>query len=150
MKALIPLSFLLALALAPFTAYAAPSMVGKWSCENYDESNAFLGVVTYFEDGTSEGSFNLNAVQEGTEISIYGVYRADWAQTPTSLSETITWVDIQVLKVNGQDFSKSPTENEMEQSMVNAGTTHSQIIDSSEVEVVLEDTEGKISKCALL
>lgn len=139
----------LLLVTTPFAALATPSMVGKWSCENYDENNSLQGVVTYFDDSTSEGSFNMNALQGDTTISIFGVYRADWEQNGTALTETITWVDIQELTVNGQDYGKTSTENEMEQSMIAAGSTHSEIIDSSEVEVVLEDAEGNVSTCRL-
>lgn len=139
----------LLLALSPVAAHATPSMVGKWSCENYDEVNSIQGVVTYFENATSEGSFNMNSLNGGTAISMFGVYRADWEKNGTSLTETITWVDIQDLTINGQDFSKTQTENEIEQSMIAAGSTHSEIIDFSEVELVLEDAEGNISTCLL-
>jgi hypothetical protein len=134
---------------APLAAMATPSMVGQWSCEHYSEESPIMGTVAYYNDGTSEGSFQATLRQEGTTVELVGAYRADWLQENTLLVETITWVDIQELAVNGVDFLNTPTEKAFEDGMMAEGKTFSQIIDSSEVMVVLEDSEGDISSCNL-
>lgn len=137
------------IAFTPVIAHAVPSMIGQWSCENYSETNQVLGTVAYYDNGRSEGSFDASVINGDVTVEMIGAYRADWLQENTLLVETITWVDIQDLLINGQSFLNTPTEKEFEGAILAEGKTFSQIIDSSEVSVVLEDSEGNISSCAL-
>ncbi|MEY8098214.1 hypothetical protein AB9F29_12425 [Falsihalocynthiibacter sp. S25ZX9] len=137
------------LALAPFGAFAEPSMVGQWSCENYSETNQIMGTVAYYNNGTSEGSFDATIVGSDATVELIGTYRADWKQEKSLLVETMTSVDVQDLLINGQSYMDTPTETEFENAMLAEGATTSQIIDSSEVMVVLQDTDGNISSCSL-
>lgn len=147
MRNFLPLAALVTL--APISALAAPSMVGQWSCENYSETSPIMGTVAYYNDGTSEGSFDATFISSDATVELVGAYRADWSQENPILVETITWVDIQDLVINGENFMGTPTETEIENAMLAEGATTSHIIDSSEVMVVLEDTDGNISSCNL-
>ena len=147
MRLALPLYALLVF--VPLGVNAAPSMVGQWSCENYSETNKVNGTVAYYNTGKSEGSFDATITEGEATIALIGSYRSDWSQDTLTLVETITWVDVQSLVINGQDFMNTDTEVEFENAMLAQGTTTSQIIDSSEVMVVLQDSDGNISSCAL-
>ncbi|WP_380054169.1 hypothetical protein ACFE33_13000 [Falsihalocynthiibacter sp. SS001] len=134
-------------ALIPFVANANPSMIGKWSCENYSETNQILATVTYQENGKSKGNFDVTVTESGTEVKMYGAYKATWSKEPTRLTETVNWIDIEELTINGESFIGTPTETALEDAMLAEGETISEIIESSEVTFVLQDGEGNISSC---
>lgn len=141
---------LTALALMPpLAATAAPSMVGQWSCENYSEDSPIMGTVAYYNDGTSEGSFQATLREDGAKIELIGAYRADWTLENFILTETITWTDIQELAINGEDYLNTPVEEAFEDGMLADPVSVSEIIDFSEVMLVLEDSDGDISSCNL-
>lgn len=135
--------------ISPIAALATPSLVGQWSCQNYDENSMIEGTIAYYNDGTSEGSFEAAFLENGDSINLIGTFRGDWLQENTLLVENVTWVDIQSFKINYESFMNTATEKQIEASMVAEGKTFSQIIDSNEVMVVLEDDDGNITSCDL-